>query len=44
MYIEPPMYLFFYMALGLNAFEAGKSLTSAIVMGIARLKLFCPVP
>ncbi len=44
LYIEPPMYLFFYMAFGLNDFEAGKSLTRAIVMDIARLKLFCPLP
>jgi hypothetical protein len=39
MYIKPPMYLFFYMALGLNDFEAGKSMTQAIVMDIARLKI-----
>ncbi len=33
------MYLFFYMALGLNDFEVGKSITLAIVMDIARLKI-----
>jgi hypothetical protein len=26
MYIKLPMYLFFYMALGLNDFDAGKSI------------------
>jgi hypothetical protein len=27
MYIKLPMYLFFYMALGLNNFDAGKSIS-----------------
>jgi hypothetical protein len=30
MYIKLPMYLLFYMALGLNDFDAGKSVTQAI--------------
>jgi hypothetical protein len=33
MYIKLPMYLFFYMVLGLNDFDAGKSITRAIGRG-----------
>jgi hypothetical protein len=32
-YIKLPKYLFFYMALGLNDFEGGKSITKAIGRG-----------
>ncbi len=31
MYIKLPMYLFFYMALGHNNFDAGKSITQALL-------------
>jgi hypothetical protein len=33
MYIKLPMYLFLYMALGINDFHAGKSITWAIGRG-----------
>jgi hypothetical protein len=33
MYIKLPMYLCFYMVLGLNDFDAGKSITQAIGWG-----------
>jgi hypothetical protein len=33
MYIKLPMYLFYYMALGLNNFDAGKSPTRVIGRG-----------
>jgi hypothetical protein len=33
MYLKLPMYLFFYMALGLNDLDAGKSISKAIGLG-----------
>jgi hypothetical protein len=45
MYIKLLVYLFFYMALGLNDFDAGKSITRAIgrggpfVIDVARIKI-----
>jgi hypothetical protein len=33
MYIKLPIYLYIYMALGLNDFDAGKSITHAIKRG-----------
>ncbi len=41
MYINLPMYLFFYMVLGLNDFDAGKAITWAIGRGSPGNLNFC---
>ncbi len=38
MYIKLPMHLFLYMALGLNDFDAGISITRALEMDVACLQ------
>jgi hypothetical protein len=40
MYINLPMYLFFYMALGLNDFDGGKSISRAIGSGGPENRVF----
>ncbi len=41
-YIQLPMYLFFYMALGLNDFHGGKSINGAIGRGGPNKNFFAP--